>query len=123
MALRNIDDLFEMLPASASIQGPLSIGCPRRSFRSTFKIDEHALRLSNNAAVCASLRHFGRTKSQETTEALGIGYAPKGMIKGNVAILIRLPTGELTGYIGITKAKLPKEFHLSNVVAFPKKTA
>jgi hypothetical protein len=26
MALRTIDDLFEMLPASASIQGPLSIG-------------------------------------------------------------------------------------------------
>src|SRR3981189_1791406 len=28
----------------------------------------------------------------------------------------RLPTGELTGYIGITEAKLPKEFHLSSVV-------
>jgi hypothetical protein len=36
---------------------------------------------------------------------------------------IRLPTGELTCYIGITEAKLPKEFHLSNVVTFPKKTA
>jgi hypothetical protein len=33
------------------------------------------------------------------------------------------PTGELTGYIGITEAKLPKEFPLSNVVTFPKKTA
>jgi hypothetical protein len=53
---------------------------------------------------------------RETAEALGIGYAPKG-----VAIL--LPTGELTGYIGITEAKLPKEFHLSNVVTFPKKSA
>ena len=31
----------------------------------------------------------------------------------------RLPTG----YIGITEAKLPKKFHLSNVVTFPKKTA
>jgi hypothetical protein len=57
---------------------------------------------------------------QETAEALGIGYAPKGM-KGYVAIPIKL--GELTGYIGITEAKLPKEFHLSNVVTFPKKTA
>jgi hypothetical protein len=38
------------------------------------------------------------------------------MMKGYVAIPIRLPTGELTGYIGITEAKLPKEFHLSNVV-------
>jgi hypothetical protein len=57
------------------------------------------------------------------SEALGIGYAPKGMMKGYVAIPIRLPTGELTGYIGITEAKLPKEFHLSNVVTFPKKPA
>jgi len=56
-------------------------------------------------------------------EALGIGYAPKGMMKGYVAIPIRLPTGELTGYIEITEAKLPKEFHLSNVLTFPKKTA
>lgn len=31
----------------------------------------------------------------ETAEALGIGYAPKGMMKGYVAIPIRLPTGEL----------------------------
>ena len=38
-------------------------------------------------------------------------------------IPIRLSTGELTGYIGITEAKLPKEFHLSNVVTFPKKSA
>jgi hypothetical protein len=61
--------------------------------------------------------------SQETAEALGIGYAPKGMMKGYVAIPIRLPAGELTGYIGVAEAKLPKEFHLSNVVTFPKKTA
>jgi hypothetical protein len=31
-----------------------------------------------------------------TAEALGIGYAPKGMMKGYVAIPVRLPTGELT---------------------------
>jgi len=42
MAFRNIDDLFEMLPASASIQGPLSIGCPHESLRSTFDIYERA---------------------------------------------------------------------------------
>jgi hypothetical protein len=52
--------------------------------------------------------------------ALGIGYAPRGLMKGQVAIPIRLPTGD---YVGITEAKLPKEFHLSNVVTFPKKTA
>jgi len=40
----------------------------------------------------------------------------------DVAIPIRLPTGELTGYIGITEAKPPKEFHLSSVVTFPEKS-
>jgi hypothetical protein len=59
--------------------------------------------------------------SQETAESLGTGYAPKGMMKGYVAIPIGLPTGELTGYIGVTEAKLPKEFHLPNVVTFPRR--
>jgi hypothetical protein len=45
------------------------------------------------------------------------------MMKGHVAIPIRLPTGELTGYIGITEGTVPKEFHLSNVVTSPKKSA
>jgi hypothetical protein len=58
-----------------------------------------------------------------TAEALGIGYAPKGMMKGYVAVPVRLPTGELTGYIGIAEGKVPKEFHLSRVVTFPKKSA
>ena len=44
-------------------------------------------------------------------------------MKGYIAIPIRLPTGELTGYIGVKEAKLPKEFHLSNVVTFAKKSA
>lgn len=61
--------------------------------------------------------------SPETAEALGIGYAGRGMMKGYVAIPIRLPSGELTGYIGVTEARVPKEFHLTNVVSFPKKTA
>jgi FixJ family two-component response regulator len=46
MALRDMDDLFEMLPESASIQGPLSIGCPQRSFRSTFQSYERALAIA-----------------------------------------------------------------------------
>jgi len=59
----------------------------------------------------------------DTAETLGIGYAGRGMMKGYVAVPVRLPSGELTGYIGITEAKLPKQFHLSNVVTFPKKSA
>jgi hypothetical protein len=57
-----------------------------------------------------------------TAEALGIGYAPKGMMKGTS--LSRFDsTGELTGYIGIAEGEVPKEFHLSRVVTFPKKSA
>lgn len=52
-----------------------------------------------------------------------IGYAGKGMMKGYVAVPVRLPTCELTGYIGITEGKVPKEFHLSRRVTFPKKSA
>jgi len=58
-----------------------------------------------------------------TAEALGIGYTPKGLMKGYAVVPVRLPTGELTGYIGITAGKVPKEFHLSRVVTFPKKSA
>jgi hypothetical protein len=72
---------------------------------------------SVNKRIAASRRRIN------TREALGIGYAPKGLMKGYVVIPVRLPTGELTGYIGITEGKVPKEFHLSRVVTFPKKTA
>ena len=61
---------------------------------------------------------------QETAYALGIGYAPKGLMRGLVAVPVRLEDGTLAGYIGITEAKLPPKFHLtSNVVPFTKKTA
>ena len=48
----------------------------------------------------------------ETAKALGIGFAPRGIMAGLVAVLIRLEDGTLAGYIGITEAKLPKSFHL-----------
>jgi hypothetical protein len=35
----------------------------------------------------------------------------------------RLSTGELTGYGESPRRSSPKEFHLSNVVTVPKKTA
>jgi hypothetical protein len=41
------------------------------------------------------------------------------MMKGHVAIPIRLPTGELIGYIAITEAKLPEEFHPPTWSHFP----
>jgi DNA primase len=61
---------------------------------------------------------------QETAKAVGIGFAPKGLMRGLVAVPVRLEDGTLAGYIGITEAKLPPKFHLiSNVVPFEKKTA
>ena len=60
----------------------------------------------------------------DTAKALGIGYAPKGILRGLVAIPVRLEDGTLAGYIGITEAKLPPRFHLeTKVVPFQKKTA
>lgn len=36
-----------------------------------------------------------------TCEAIGIGYTGKGMMRGRVAIPLRLPDGSLVGYLGI----------------------
>jgi DNA primase len=53
---------------------------------------------------------------------LGIGYAPKGIMRGTVAVPIRDEEGTLLGYIGVTEAKCPpKGFLLTNVVPLPKR--
>lgn len=49
--------------------------------------------------------------SAEDAAALGIGYAQRGIMRGHVAVPIRLQDGTLTGYIGITEAKLPPRWH------------
>lgn len=61
----------------------------------------------------------------EEAKQLGIGYCPKGILRGHVAIPVYLPDGRLTGYVGITEAKLPPSWHhiASNVVPFGKKSA
>ncbi len=43
---------------------------------------------------------------------LGIGYAPRGTMRGTVAIPVRRGDGTLAGYIGITEAKLPPKWTL-----------
>lgn len=48
-------------------------------------------------------------------EAMGIGYAPRGIMRGTVAVPIRDEQGRLLGYIGITEAVLPPDF-TANVV-------
>ncbi len=59
----------------------------------------------------------------EVALALGIGFAPKGLLRGTVAIPVRLSDGTLAGYIGITEAKLPSKWHgiTTNVVPLPKR--
>ncbi len=58
----------------------------------------------------------------EKAKALGIGYAPRGMMRGTVAVPIRDETGTLLGYLGITEAHLPPDF-TTNVVSLDKRRA
>lgn len=52
---------------------------------------------------------------EATAKELGIGYAPKGLMRSRIAIPIRTETGKLVGYVGIgldADVKLPAKFHL-----------
>lgn len=46
----------------------------------------------------------------EDAERIGAGYAPRGVMRGQVAIPIRLEDGKLVGYLGISEAILPKSW-------------
>lgn len=46
----------------------------------------------------------------EDADILGIGYAPRGVLRGTVAVPVRLSDGTISGYIGITEAKLPPKW-------------
>ncbi|WP_220747232.1 MULTISPECIES: CHC2 zinc finger domain-containing protein [Jannaschia] len=48
----------------------------------------------------------------EDASALGIGYAPRGILRGTVAVPIRTEDGALAGYIGITEATLPPRWEI-----------
>ncbi len=42
---------------------------------------------------------------------LGVGYSPKGILRGTIAVPLRLPDGTLLGYLGVpcgTDLRLPK---------------
>ena len=55
----------------------------------------------------------------EVAAAVGLGYASKGVMRGLVAVPLRLPDGTLIGYLGLDQARLPSKWQLpqSNVVA------
>lgn len=48
---------------------------------------------------------------RDDAKALGIGYAPRGSMKGHVLIPVRLEDGTLAGYVGITDCVLPEKWH------------
>ena len=50
--------------------------------------------------------------SSEDATALGWGYAPRGILRGKVAIPIRTEDGTLAGYIGVEEAVLPPKWEL-----------
>ena len=43
---------------------------------------------------------------------LGAGYCAKGLMRGYVALPLRLPSGKLIGYIGVKECKLPKQWSM-----------
>lgn len=43
----------------------------------------------------------------EDARRLGVGYCPRGVLRGTVAIPVRMSDGTLVGYIGVTEATLP----------------
>ena len=73
-------------------------------------------------APCPACHVVIRNRCQHGRSA-GHRLRAQGHDERYVAVPVRLPTGELTGYIGITEGKVPKEFHLSRVVTFSKKSA
>jgi len=58
-----------------------------------------------------------------TARILGIGYAGKGIMRGLVAIPVRLADGSIAGYVGVSEARLPSKWHLGENVVALKKTA
>ena len=48
----------------------------------------------------------------EFAKTVGLGYAPRGVMRGTVAIPVRSSNGNLLGYIGVTDAKLPSNWHI-----------
>lgn len=56
-------------------------------------------------------------------EANGVGYAPRGVVRGSIAIPFRGERGELLGYFGVQELTyIPPDF-TTNVVPFEKKRA
>lgn len=56
-------------------------------------------------------QHVTEIVDAETAEKLGIGFSPKGLMRGLIAIPVRLTDGTLAGYVGVppgTTVRVPK---------------
>ncbi len=49
----------------------------------------------------------------EEAKALGIGYSPRGVLRGTVAVPVRNTDGSIAGYLGITEATLPPKWEIT----------
>lgn len=58
----------------------------------------------------------------DVAKKLGIGYSPKGLMRGTVAIPVRDEHGVLQGYVGVEDCRLPPDF-MTNVVSLDKRRA
>ena len=47
----------------------------------------------------------------DDAQRLGIGYCPRGIYKGKVAIPVRLATGHLCGYLAVEEVQLPPKWN------------
>lgn len=47
----------------------------------------------------------------DDAERIGVGYAPRGVMRGKVAIPVRDEAGRLLGYIGVEECVLPGSWH------------
>jgi hypothetical protein len=93
---------------------------PKGTVRSTDP--EHGLKPLDLEHEHPAVEALGFTPGD--AQALGIGYAGRGIMKGLVAVPIRLEDGTLAGYIGVQEiAKLPPRWHgiATNVLPLPKR--
>lgn len=54
----------------------------------------------------------GALRLDEIAEVIGIGYAPRGILRGKVAVPIRTADGALIGYLGIEDCQVPPSWHV-----------
>ena len=47
----------------------------------------------------------------EDAQRIGAGFAPRGVLRGTVAVPVRSQDGKLLGYLGVTEATVPKSWH------------